>query len=123
MQKAQGIVQRIDPAVQGGVVTVDVSFIGEGLANARPDLRVDGLIELERLENVKILQRPVYSQENRSTQLYLVSNGNNSAQLTDVQLGSASLDKIQIISGLKVGEEIVVSDPRQFNQQKLISFN
>ncbi len=122
-QQAKGIVQRIDPSVQNGVVTVDVSFVGDGLKNARPDLRIDGLIELERLENIKILQRPVYSKENNSANLYIVSDLNASAQLVNVQLGIASLDKIQILSGLKVGEKVIVSDTSQFNLQKTISLN
>lgn len=120
-QQAEGKVQRIDPAVQNGVVVVDVEFIGDGLPSARPDLRVDGLIEIERLENVLLLKRPVYTKENSSAQLYVVNDSDDTASLSMVRLGSGSLDKIQIVNGLKSGDKVIVSDTSQFNQQRKIS--
>ncbi|MFT5690942.1 MAG: HlyD family secretion protein [Oceanicoccus sp.] len=119
-QSVVGRVQRIDPAVQNGVVLVDVEFSDERLGSARPDLRVDGLIELERLSQVLLLQRPVYSQEHKATTLYRLNDDSNRATLSDVQLGSASLDKIQVLGGLAAGDKVIVSDTRQFNQQRAI---
>jgi HlyD family secretion protein len=103
------------------VVLVDVEFSDERLGSARPDLRVDGLIELERLSQVLLLQRPVYSQEHKATTLYRLNDDSNRATLSDVQLGSASLDKIQVLGGLAAGDKVIVSDTRQFNQQRAIS--
>ena len=119
-QSVVGRVQRIDPAVQNGVVLVDVEFSDERLDSARPDLRVDGLIELERLSQVLLLQRPVYSQEHKATTLYRLNDDSDRATLSDVQLGSASLDKIQVLGGLAAGDQVIVSDTRQFNQQRAV---
>lgn len=119
-QSAKGYVHRIEPAVQNGVVIVDVYFDGDSLNGARPDLRVDGLIEIERLQNVLTLQRPVYSQENQLTQLYVIDD-NDQAKLTQVSLGSASLGTIQVLEGVSVGDRVVVSDTSQFNQQPLLA--
>ena len=120
-QQAIGKVQRIEPAVQNGVVIVDVFFSGDKLASARPDLRVDGVIEIERLENVLLLKRPVYSKENRATKLYVVSQSSDTAKLSSVSLGSGSLDMIQVITGLKAGDQVIVSDTSQFEQQSIIT--
>lgn len=120
-QQTLGKVQRIEPAVIEGVVIVDIQIDGEALPNGRPDLRVEGVIEIDRLENILLVKRPVYSKENASTQLYLVDESGNSAALTAIRLGSASLDKIQIKSGLKMGDRIIVSDTRQFQQQPQIA--
>jgi HlyD family secretion protein len=120
-QKAQGRVQRIEPAVQNGVVIVDVFFSGDKLASARPDLRVDGVIEIERLENVLLLKRPVYSKENMATKLYVINQSADKASLSPVNLGSGSLDMIQVITGLKAGDQVIVSDTTQFDQQSIIS--
>ena len=120
-QQAEGQVQRIDPAVQNGVVIVDVSFGEQRLPSARPDLRVSGVIILEQLSNVLTLRRPVYSQENMLAQLYVLDPSGDSASLRAVQLGNGSVDKIEISSGLKPGDRVIVSDTSQLGRQAEIS--
>jgi HlyD family secretion protein len=120
-QQAQGLVQRIDPAVQNGVVIVDVGFSEQRLPSARPDLRVSGVIVIEQLSNVLTLRRPVYSQENMLTQLYVLDPSGEAATLREVQLGSGSVDKIEITSGLNPGDRVIVSDTSQLGQRAEIS--
>ena len=107
--KVKGIVARIDPAAQNGTVGVDVTLQGALPPGARPDLSVDGTIELERLENVLKVQRPSFSQDNAPVQLYRVG-ANGEAVRVRVQLGVSSVAEVQIIEGLNEGDEVVLSD-------------
>jgi HlyD family secretion protein len=118
-----GSVSRIDPAVQSGTVIVDVSFAANSLQGARPDLRVSGTIEISRLTNVLTLRRPVQSQENTETLLYVLQEDGAYAVANSVQLGQGSLDKIEIIDGLSAGQQVIVSDTSRFNQQPNIAIN
>ncbi|HKJ91582.1 MAG TPA: HlyD family efflux transporter periplasmic adaptor subunit [Longimicrobiales bacterium] len=105
-----GHVMRIDPAATGGTVTVDVALDVDSLPpGARPDLSVDGTIEVERLNDVLHVGRPAYGQANSSVGLFkLVSN--NEAERVTVQLGASSVNDIEIKSGLKEGDIVILSD-------------
>jgi HlyD family secretion protein len=105
-----GIVSRVDPAVQNGTVTVDVSLTGELPKGARPDLSVDGTIDLEKLENVLYVGRPAFGQENSTISMFVLDRQGNGAVRTQVKTGRASVNLIQIDSGLKEGDTVILSD-------------
>lgn len=105
-----GRVIRIDPAVQNGTVTVDISLQGPLPVGVRPDLSVDGTIELERLENVLYVQRPAFGQENSTVRLFRLEPDQKHAEGTTVKLGRHSVTTIEIVSGLKLGDRVIVSD-------------
>ncbi len=107
---ATGRVARIDPAVQNGTVTVDISVEGALPRGARPDLTVDGTIELERLANVLYVGRPAQGQPETAIGLFRVSPGTNEAQRVKVQLGRASVSTIEVRSGLAEGDKVILSD-------------
>jgi len=107
--KVKGIVARIDPAAQNGTVGVDVTLQGALPQGARPDLSVDGTIELERLDNVLKVQRPSFSQDDATIQLYRVG-ANGDAIRVRVKLGKSSVAEVQVIEGLNEGDEVVLSD-------------
>jgi HlyD family secretion protein len=105
-----GKVSRIDPAVQNGTVTVDVALPQELPRGARPDLTVDGTIELERLANVLYVGRPAQGQPETTIGLFRVVPGTNEAQRVTVQLGRASVTTVEVRSGLSEGDRVVLSD-------------
>ena len=105
-----GRVVRIDPAVAGGTVTVDVSLEGELPRGARPDLSVDGTIELERLANVLFTGRPALGQENSTITLFRIGADGVTAERVKVTLGRAAVNTVEIRSGLKEGDQVVLSD-------------
>lgn len=110
-----GRVTRIDPSVQNGTVTVDVMLEGALPPGARPDLSVDGTIELERLPNVLYIQRPAFGQENSTIKLFKLEPDGQHAEATTVQLGRSSVTTIEIRSGLKLGDRVIVSDTSQLS--------
>jgi len=105
-----GRVVRIDPAVVGGTVSVDVSLDGELPKGARPDLSVDGTIELERLTDVLYTGRPALGQENSTITLFRVGPDGVTAERVKVTLGRAAVNTVEIRSGLKEGDQVVLSD-------------
>jgi HlyD family secretion protein len=105
-----GEVSRVDPAVQNGTVTVDVKLTGELPKGARPDLSVDGTIDLEKLENVLYVGRPAFGQENSTISMFRLDPAGNGAARTQVKTGRASVNLIQIDSGLKEGDTVILSD-------------
>jgi RND family efflux transporter MFP subunit len=105
-----GEVSRVDPAVQNGTVTVDVKLTGELPKGARPDLSVDGTIDLEKLENVLYVGRPAFGQENSTISMFRLDPAGNGASRTQVKTGRASVNLIQIDSGLKEGDTVILSD-------------
>jgi HlyD family secretion protein len=107
---AQARVVRVDPAVQNGTVTVDLALLGELPRGARPDLTVDGTIELERLENVMHVGRPAMGQPQSTIGLFRLVKGTNEAVRVKVRLGQASVSTIEVVEGLEVGDEVVLSD-------------
>jgi HlyD family secretion protein len=105
-----GTVIRIDPAAQQGTVTVDVQLIGELPRGARPDLSVDGTIELERLDNVLYVGRPAFGQEQSTVGLFKIDPATSEASITQVQLGRSSVNTIEVKGGLAEGDQVVLSD-------------
>ena len=105
-----GEVSRVDPAVQNGTVTVDVKLTGELPKGARPDLSVDGTIDLEKLENVLYVGRPAFGQENSTISMFKLDPSGNGAARVQVKTGRASVNLIQIDSGLKEGDTVILSD-------------
>lgn len=105
-----GSVMRIDPAVQNGTVTVDVRLEGEMPKEARPDLSVDGTIEIERLNDVLYVGRPAYGQANSLVGLFKVVDGGDAAVRVTVRLGRSSVNTIEVVEGLQEGDEVILSD-------------
>ncbi len=105
-----GEVSRVDPAVQNGTVTVDVKLTGELPKGARPDLSVDGTIDLEKLENVLYVGRPAFGQENSTISMFKLDPTGNGAARVQVKTGRASVNLIQIDSGLREGDTVILSD-------------
>lgn len=106
----QGRVTRIDPQAQNGTVTVDVALEGELPKGARPDMSVDGTIEIIRLPNVIQIQRPAFGQPNSTVTLFKLEPDGIHASATKVTLGRDSVTSIQVIEGLRVGDKVIVSD-------------
>lgn len=105
-----GTVMRVDPAVQNGTVTVDVTLTGELPKGARPDLSVDGTIDLERLTDVLHVGRPAFGQENSTVSLFRLDADTKGAVRVPVKVGRASVNSIQIIEGLHEGDTVILSD-------------
>ena len=118
-----GRVMRIDPAVQNGTVTVDVSLDGALPRGARPDLTVDGTIELERLVDVVYVGRPVYGQEESVVSLFKLQPDSDEAMRTRVSLGRSSVNTIEVIEGLQPGDQVVLSDMSQWDAFDRIRLN
>jgi HlyD family secretion protein len=107
---ARGKVIRIDPSVQNGTVTVDVSLEGELPRGARPDLSVDGTIQVERLDNVLHLGRPAFGQSGGTVGLFKLSPDGTEALRTTVRLGRTSVNTVEILGGLQPGDKVIISD-------------
>lgn len=105
-----GKVMRIDPAVQNGTVTVDVELAGALPQGARPDLSVDGTIDLERMTDVLYVGRPALGSENSTISLFKVSADGKTAVRVPVKVGRASVNSIQVIEGLQAGDTVILSD-------------
>ena len=101
---------RIDPSVQNGTRTVDVSLEGDLPRGAVPDLSVDGTIQLEKLENILYVGRPSLGQEQSTVGLFKVINQAGDAERVQVRLGKSSVNAIQVISGLQEGDKVILSD-------------
>lgn len=106
----QGLVARMDPSVQNGTRTVDVTLMGDLPKGAVPDLSVDGTIELERLADVLYVGRPAVSQEQAAIGLFKLQEDGRAAARIQVKLGRASVNAVEIVSGLHVGDQVVLSD-------------
>jgi HlyD family secretion protein len=118
-----GHVLRIDPAVENGTVTVDIALDGPLPKGSRPDLSVDGTIEIERLENVLYVGRPVQAQSDSEAGLFKIIDSGNGAVRLPVKLGRASVGTIEIISGLQVGDQIILSDMSQWDSHDRLRLN
>jgi HlyD family secretion protein len=105
-----GHVIRIDPAAQNGTVTVDVSLEGALPKGVRPDLNIDGVIELERLKSVLYVSRPVQGQTDTTVGLFKVMDNGRAAHRAPVKLGRGSVSVVEIIEGLAVGDQVILSD-------------
>jgi len=111
-----GHVTRIDPAVQNGTVTVDVKLDGPLPKGARPDLTVDGTVELERLESVLYVGRPASGQEESAITLFKIDRDGVTAHRVKVKLGRSSVNTIEIIEGLAEGDSVILSDMSQWDE-------
>lgn len=119
----EGRVSRIDPAVVNGTVTVDVRLEGKLPDGARPDLSVDGTVEIERLNEVVFVNRPVFGQANSLVTLFRVDAGTKEATRIQVKLGRSSVNTIEILEGLKVGDEVILSDMSAWDAHNRIRWN
>jgi HlyD family secretion protein len=106
----EGRVARIDPSVQNGTRTVDVTLTGALPKGAVPDLSVDGTIELERLNDVIFMGRPAFGQDQSVVGLFKIDADGVNAQRVQVKLGKSSVNTIEVLSGLKVGDQVILSD-------------
>ena len=106
----QGRVARIDPSVQNGTRTVDVTLTGALPKGAVPDLSVDGTIELERLNDVLFMGRPAFGQDQSEVGLFKIDADGVNAERVKVKLGRSSVNTIEVLSGLKVGDQVILSD-------------
>ena len=104
-----GIVTRIDPSVQNGTITVDTSLVGDLPRGAVPDLTVDGTIELERMADVVYVGRPAFGQEQSAVGIFKVDR-DGTASRVQVKIGRVSVNAVEVLSGLNVGDEVILSD-------------
>ncbi|MEO6526511.1 MAG: HlyD family efflux transporter periplasmic adaptor subunit [Gemmatimonadaceae bacterium] len=112
---AKGHVLRVDPSVQNGTVTVEVALDGELPRGARPDLSVDGTVEIERLSDVLHVARPAYGQGESTVGLFRLDVDGKYASRVPVKLGRSSVNTIQVVQGLEVGDKVIVSDMSQWD--------
>ncbi len=125
----EGTVARIDAAAVGGTVTVDVTLTGELPRGARPDLTVDGTVELERLDNVLYVGRPAFAQENSTISLFKVAEGCQVPQMdcdaarVQVKFGRSSVNTIEILEGLGPGDQVVLSDMSPWDAHDRVRLN
>ena len=107
----QGQVARIDPAAREGTFTIDASLTGPLPPSARPDLSVDGTIELERLPPDTLhVGRPAFGQGQQTVGMFLLTPDGSEAVRTQVKLGRTSVSDVEIISGLNEGDKVILSD-------------
>ncbi len=111
----KGHVIRIDPSVVNGTVTVDVAIDDPLPLGARPDLSVDGTIELENLKDVLYVGRPVHGQSDSTISLFKVTNDDSDGVRVNVKLGRSSVNTVEILQGLQVGDKVVLSDMSQWD--------
>jgi multidrug resistance efflux pump len=112
---ASGTVMRVDPAVQNGTVTVDVKLTGELPKGARPDLSVDGTVDLEKLDDVLYVGRPAFGQENSTISLFKLDADGKGGVRVPVKVGRASVNSIQVIEGLHDGDTVILSDMSRYD--------
>jgi HlyD family secretion protein len=112
--RVKGHVSRMDPSATGGTVGVDIVMDGPLPAGSRPDLSVDGEIQLEKLDNIVFVGRPAFGQENSTVTIFKVQP-NGEAIATKVKLGRASVNTIEVIEGLNPGDQVILSDMSQYD--------
>jgi multidrug resistance efflux pump len=118
-----GRVVRIDPNAINGAVVVDVALDGALPAGARPDLSVDGTIEIERLRDVLYTGRPTNSRSNSTIAMFKLAEDGHYADRVRVQVGRSSVSTIEIRRGLKVGDSVVLSDMSQWDNADRVKIN
>jgi multidrug resistance efflux pump len=111
-----GRVVRIDPAAQDGFVAVDVELPDELPRSARPGLRVEGIVEIERLDGVLFVSRPAFGQAHSTVGLFRLVDGGKAAERVTVRLGRASVTVIQVVDGLQPGEVVILRDMSQWDE-------
>jgi multidrug resistance efflux pump len=121
--KITGDVIRIDPAVTAGMVQVDVKLTSILPNEARPDLTIDALIEISNIDSTLYVKRPAFAPRNSQAALYRLSKDDKFAQKQQVALGQSSVNQIQILSGLAVGDEVIISDTSDWQEHTEIMIN
>ena len=111
----EGRVVRIDPAAEGGTIGLDVAFDGELPSSARPDMSVDGTVELERLQNVLHVARPNHGSTGQTIGLWVLSPDGKEAERVQVKLGQTSVNFVEIVQGLNQGDVVILSDMQQYD--------
>jgi HlyD family secretion protein len=119
----QGHVSRIDPAAEQGTVTVDVALDEQLPEGARPDLTVDGTIELERLSDVVYVGRPAFGQSQSTVSMFKLEPDGKAATRVNVKLGRSSVNTIEIVEGLQPGEQVILSDTSAWDAYNRILLN
>jgi HlyD family secretion protein len=119
----KGRVTRIDPAVQNGTVAVDVALEGPLPKGARPDLTVEGVIELDRLDNVLYVGLPAHAQSDQKVGIFKVVPGGKEAVRVSAMLGRRSVTTIEVIDGLEVGDEVILSEMTQWESHERVRLN
>lgn len=118
-----GTVERIDPSVLNGTVTVDVKLSGPPPRGSRPELSVDGTITLEKLDNVLYVGRPAFGQEKSTVKMFKIEPDGKSAIRTPVELGRSSVTTIEIVRGLKEGDTVILSDMSRWDNVDRITLS
>jgi multidrug efflux pump subunit AcrA (membrane-fusion protein) len=118
-----GKVMRIDPGVLNGTVTVDVELAGALPLGARPDLSVDGTIDLDRMADVLFVGRPAFGNENSTISLFKLGADRKTAVRVPVKVGRASVNSIQVIEGLQEGDTVILSDMSRWDNTDRIRLN
>ena len=118
-----GWVTRIDPAVIAGMVLVDVALQNELPTEARPELTVDGMIEISHIPDTLFVKRPVFAPKNTQVGLYKLTENQQFASKYQVKLGQSSVNNIQILSGLSAGDEVIISDMSSWQEHQEILIN
>jgi HlyD family secretion protein len=118
-----GRVIRIDPAATNGTVNVDVSLLGPLPPGARPELSVDGVVQIERLSDVVYMDRPVSGEPGTTIGLFKIDGDGKGASRVNVKLGRASVNTIEVLDGLKVGDRVILSDMSQYDSYQRLRLN
>jgi HlyD family secretion protein len=118
-----GRVIRIDPAATNGTVNVDVSLLGPLPQGARPELSVDGVVQIERLSDVVYMDRPVSGEPGTTIGLFKIDSDGKGANRVNVKLGRASVNTIEVLDGLKVGDRVILSDMSQYDSYQRLRLN
>lgn len=119
----KGKVVRVDPAPQNGTVGVDVALEGPYPRGSRPDLTIDGTIQLERLDNVLYVERMVHGQSDSTVGIFKTYESGRMAKRTNVKLGRTSVSFIEVLDGLQVGDEIILQDMSQYDSHERLRLN
>ena len=118
-----GSVSRIDPSILNGTVTVDVALKGKLPDGSRPDLSVDGTIQLMKLDDVVYVGRPVFGQQDQTVRLFKIEPDGKYANAVKVAFGRSSVSTIEIKSGLNVGDRVILSDMSAYDNYDRIKLN
>ena len=118
-----GRVIRIDPAATNGTVGVDVALLGPLPQGARPELSVDGTVQIERLSDVVYMDRPVSGEPGTTIGLFKIDADGKGANRVNVKLGRASVNTIEVLDGLKVGDRVILSDMSQYDSYQRLRLN
>jgi len=121
--KVAGIVSRVDPAVINGTVQVDVRFVGDLPNDARPDLTVDGEIIIADIQDTLYVNRPIFAQSHSTSAIYKVDENGDFAQRITVKFGKGSVNQIQVLDGLAIGDKIIISDPSTWETYQKVRIN